>query len=428
MCFWLSGCSAITNPLANGVPVRILPDELLAKSKQDLQPIPLSLLRQRPPTAYRLAAGDILGVYIEGVLGQAESPPPVNIPQGTDLPPSFGFPIPVRQDGRVPVPLVEPVLVDGLTIQEAEQAIAKAYGTKRILRPEDRRILVTLMRPRNIRVLVLREDSQQRSVAIRTQTMTGLPANQTILGGQQQGTGAVVELAAYENDVLHALTDTGGLPGLDAVDEVIVYRGYWDAAADPTGHALPAQPAAADVAAGQKTIRIPLRIRPNEPLPFSPQDTVLQAGDIVVVRALRAQFYYTGGLLPARANPIPRDYDLTAVEAVLTVSGPLLNGGISTDNLNGTVVQAGLGIDSPSQLTVVRKTPHHGQIAISVDLNRAVTDPRENILIQQGDILILQETPSEAIARYCSQVFNIQFVTKIIDSGSAQSTTNLKVP
>jgi hypothetical protein len=57
-----------------------------------------------------------------------------------------------------------------------------------------------------------------------------------------------------------------------------------------------------------------------------------------------------------------------------------------------------------------------------------VNDPHENILVQPGDVLILQETPSEAIARYLSQVFSIQFVTRIINSGSAQATTNLTVP
>jgi len=428
MLITFSGCAAITNPLANGVPVHILPDELLAKSKQDVKPIPLSLLRQQPPVAYRLAAGDILGVYIEGVLGQSDTPPPVNIPEGTDLPPSFGFPIPVRQDGRLPVPLVEPVPVEGLTVPEAEKAVANAYGEKRILRPEDRRVLVTLMRPRHTRVLVLREDSQERRLQIRNRAVRGLPPTESIVGGQFQGTGAVVELAAYENDVLHALAQTGGLPGLDAVDEVIIYRGYWDSAADPAGHnaAVPKQPVATN--AGQGTIRIPLRKRCCEPLPFNPSDAVLLAGDIVVVRGLQPQFYYTGGLLPAREIPIPRDYDLTVVEAMLKVDGALFNGAVSPDNLSGTLIQPGLGNGSPSLLAVLRKTPNRGQVTIRVDLNRAVLDPRENILVQPGDVLILQETPSEAVARYFSQVFSLQIVTRIINTGSAQGTTDLKVP
>jgi len=426
------GCAAITNPIANGVPVRILPDELLAESKKDFQPISLSLLRQPPPISYKLAAGDILGVYIEGVLGQADTPPPVNITEGSDMPPSFGFPMPVRQDGAVPVPLVEPVPVEGLTVLEAEKAIAKAYGDKKILRPEDRRILVTLMRPRHTRVLVLREDSKERSLKIGSSGMRGLPSTQSVIGGAHSGTGMVVELAAYENDVLHALAETGGLPGLDAINEVLVYRGYWDEKADPKGHAATLPTNSPSLIPGerqnQKNIRIPLRTRPGEKLPFTPQDIVLQAGDIVVVRFLEPKFYYTGGLLPAREVPIPRDTDLTVLEAVLRVSGSVLSGATSIDNLNGTIVQPGLGNPSPSLLTVLRKTPNNGQVTIRVDLNRALADPRENILVQAGDVLFLQEMPNEAIARYFSQVFSLQFVTKILDSGSAQSTTSLRVP
>jgi hypothetical protein len=61
-----SGCAALTNPIVNGVPVRILPDELLAESREGLEPIPLTTLRQQPPEKYLLAAGDTLGVYIDG--------------------------------------------------------------------------------------------------------------------------------------------------------------------------------------------------------------------------------------------------------------------------------------------------------------------------------------------------------------------------
>ena len=40
-----------------------------------------------------------------------------------------------------------------------------------------------------------------------------------------------------------------------------------------------------------------------------------------------------------------------------------------------------------------------------MDLNRAFRDPRERILIQPGDIIVLQETPGEAFARYFTQTF-----------------------
>ncbi|HEX5270350.1 MAG TPA: hypothetical protein VFW33_07685, partial [Gemmataceae bacterium] len=69
----LSGCAAVTNPLADGVPVRRLPPELLAPPR-DLHPVALNLLGQPKPDAYRLAPGDVLGIYVEGVLGDHNQP------------------------------------------------------------------------------------------------------------------------------------------------------------------------------------------------------------------------------------------------------------------------------------------------------------------------------------------------------------------
>src|SRR5437773_2271470 len=63
----LSGCAALTNPVVDGIPVRRLPPELLAESRDGEQTVPLDLLRQKSPDAYRLAAGDVVGVWIPGV-------------------------------------------------------------------------------------------------------------------------------------------------------------------------------------------------------------------------------------------------------------------------------------------------------------------------------------------------------------------------
>src|SRR5262245_3171238 len=91
----LTGCAALTNPVANGVPVHLLPPELLGESKDTLEPIPLTYLRQPPPETYRLAPEDVLGIWIEGVLGEKGQPPPVRYLENSKLPPAMGFPIPV---------------------------------------------------------------------------------------------------------------------------------------------------------------------------------------------------------------------------------------------------------------------------------------------------------------------------------------------
>ena len=71
LCGVLSGCAALTNPVANGVPVRRLPPELLGEPKEGTRPLPLTLLRQKPPAAYRLGPEDDAdsGVALLLVLG-----------------------------------------------------------------------------------------------------------------------------------------------------------------------------------------------------------------------------------------------------------------------------------------------------------------------------------------------------------------------
>ncbi|MCA9189872.1 MAG: hypothetical protein KDA99_29815, partial [Planctomycetales bacterium] len=109
----MGGCASVTNPVANGVPARLVPDELLAPSKNELKTIPLNWLAQPDADVYKLASGDILGVYIEGILGEPDQPPPINFPDVADMPPSVGYPFPIGKDGTVPLPLVDPIKVEG---------------------------------------------------------------------------------------------------------------------------------------------------------------------------------------------------------------------------------------------------------------------------------------------------------------------------
>ena len=421
--------------LLNGVPVHMLPDELLAESREGFRQIPLTLLRQKPPEHYLLAAGDTLGIFIEGILGDAESPPPVNIPDSPELPPSIGYPFPVRQDGTISLPYVDPVKVAGMSVEEAEKAVANAYEQREILRPQDRRILVTLMRPRYIRVLIIRDDSQQRQVTLQSESLRGLGTSRTQIGGGSQGEGMVLELPAYQNDVLNAITRSGGLPGLESTQEIIIQRGYWDGSSDPMAggqcyqnFANGAEMSGTSGDGRRGIVRIPMRTRAGEQVNIRPEDIILENGDIVMVKARQPEFYYTGGLLPANEVPLANDYDLSVVEAVLKGQGPLLNGGINSSNLSGAITGSGVGNPSPSLLSVIRKTPNGGQVVIRVDLNEAVRDPRENIIVQASDILILQEAPQEAITRYFSQTFQANFFARWLDRQDAQGSLSIVAP
>jgi len=435
----VQGCAAISSPVANGVPVRRIPPELLGESRANLQTIPLSLLRQQQPPAHIVGAGDVLGIWIEGILGVRGQSPPVSIAEHGGQPPALGFPIPVRANGTISLPLVEPIKVDGLPLEQVEQEIRKAYVvTKKIILPGRESILVTLQRPRQAHILVIRQDSASggeggaggasgRSVGFLLNFGAGTR-------GVRRGTGFAIDLPVYENDILNALARSGGFPGSDAVNEIVVERGTFQddrglqdlmrqmETCPPGGDpmALPAAPA--------RRVHIPLRYRPSELPTIRPEDVVLQTGDIVFIEAREADVFYTGGLLPSGEYVLPRDSDLDVVQAVLRIGGTVNSGGLNTANVNGTVISPGIGSPSPTLLSVIRKTPDGGQVTIRVDLDRALRDRRERILVQPQDLILLQERPEEAFARYITQVFNINLIYKFLHSSNAQGTSNVTVP
>src|SRR5262245_31802748 len=107
----LTGCASITNPVEDGIPVRRIPPDPLGRPREEEKTIPLTLLGQKQPEEYRFEPGDVLGVWIEGVLGERGQPPPVRPADSPNLPPALGFPIPVRDDGTLPLPYIPPLNV-----------------------------------------------------------------------------------------------------------------------------------------------------------------------------------------------------------------------------------------------------------------------------------------------------------------------------
>ena len=207
----------------------------------------------------------------------------------------------------------------GKSIAEADKAIREAYFRGQILRPGRQRIIVSLMQPRTTRVMVFRQE------------IGGL----TIRAGRirrrehQTGKRQYVNLRAYENDVLTALAETGGLASLEDYSEVVVFKhGPTTPLVEASLQVLPpGKKPNALFSLSPQTIVIPTRLLPGQPLPFRPQDVLLEDGDVVFLEARDTQLFYTGGLLPATEQVLPRDYDLDVVTAVMKVQGSLVNGG-----------------------------------------------------------------------------------------------------
>ncbi len=216
----LSGCAAF-RPI-DGVPARYVPDEVKAPVRSGKKTIDLSLLSQTQPSVYHLDTGDVLAISIEGVMPRREGElPPVNMSfnANDEALPALGYPVPVRADGTVSLPMLhDAISVRGMTIKQAEDAVRRAYTVeKKILQSGNERVWVILHRPRQYRVLVIRQEGVEAAAG------SGLPGAVN-LGALKRGTGRAVTLTAYKNDVLHALAETGGLPGLDAENTIYVIR------------------------------------------------------------------------------------------------------------------------------------------------------------------------------------------------------------
>lgn len=408
LALWFSsGCTAMTNPVADGIPVRLLPMELQGPSKAHLQTIPLTMLRQPTPDAYRLSSGDVLGVFVDGYLGERSQQmpthvaPPVESRDQHRLAPSAGFPVPVQDDGTIALPSVPKLSVQGMTVGQARDAVRNLYLEKELIRANNERIVVTLLHARQTQVLVLRQEATGFQIL---QDSGAVPSS-------KRNNGYLVDLPAYENDVLHALTKTGGLPDFDVYNEIIIHRdglGNGQIPMDVANKLAKSPPARNASVSGARTaeiIRIPLRLPVGAPMPFGEKDIVLQTGDIVFLEARDEQVFFTAGLLPPGKHMLPRDQDLDVIEAIAQVRGPLYNGAFGGSNLAGNLIAPGLGSPSPNWLIVVRRLPNRGQVHIAVDLRSAMRHPQERLRIQPGDVLILQERPAEALARYLSQTF-----------------------
>ncbi|MBN8604472.1 MAG: polysaccharide biosynthesis/export family protein [Planctomycetes bacterium] len=409
------GCSSLTTPIS-GVPARRLPPQFFATPKNNLVPIDISRLTQEPPREYILGNGDILGVYIEGILpttkpDQAPELPPVHFPEkDSTLPPSLGFPVPIVEDGTISLPLIKPLPIAGMTLQQVRELIRRSYFESKILTDTQARVftpIVSLIQKRSYNIVVVRQDGGGMSMSSQ---MFGGRGGFT-RGSDQSAMGRAVKLQAYENDVLHALMETGGLPGVNAKNEVKILRAsrsdklkrdefirqFYATFYDQNNcnpcvcpPPLPDDPS---------IVKIPLRLPPGVVPSFRPEEIILNEGDVVYIESRETEVFYTGGMLPGGEWPLPRDYDLDVLGAMaLAGRGVASNMGMGGGGMGNVAMNIG-GVP-PGRLYILRKTPCNGQIAIEVDLARAINNPRERPLVQPGDTLILQYKPEEEVLNF----------------------------
>ncbi|HEX4142759.1 MAG TPA: polysaccharide biosynthesis/export family protein [Pirellulales bacterium] len=402
-CLACSGCATM---MKGAIPASQLPPELMAPAHCPRTPIDFTLLRQPPPPSYLVGPRDILGIYIQDVLGRNDEPPPVfallHTPNSSDPPLAVGNPVTVADDGTIILPRIPPMRVAGMTIPQIDAAIRRAYTLDtRILQPGQEVVTVTLIRKRLHRIMVIREDSSAVPPILK-------PRDGTLIA--RRGTTTAIELPSFENDVLHALSQTGGLPGEDARNEIWVLRGAANGGL-PVLEQLQngMDPATLPTSGASAIVRIPLSVVPGAALPFGPSDVVLSDGDVLFVQSRMGDCFYTGGLLPGGQFMLPRDYDLDIINAI-SLAGGAPHGPAGFPLIAQLRSGSGPGnVVSPTRCLVIRKTPTGGQIKIYIDLRKALNDPREQVLVQSGDTIYLFWKPWEILANIGLNLVNVQY-------------------
>jgi hypothetical protein len=410
-----AGCMTFTS---YAIPADRVPEALRGPSKGERVPLNLALLGQDQPRDYVIAPGDILGVYVKGLIPPTVDapipfvPPQASLnnvyypPSGQNYTPAVGLPLEVNTAGELELPELGAVRLEGLTISQATELIARQTVKRKISQPGKEYAYLTLIRKRVVRILVIRDD-------IRSDGAIFLNKSSPLYA--KHGVGQVIDLPAYENDVLHAITNGGGLPGFDAYNEIWVLRRdkiessnmtqLWDPTQFPDG--IPTN-MIEESCVGIAT-KLPLWLPPCQSPEFNKEDVILNEGDVVFVRARTTEVFYTGGLLAGGPVPMPRDHDIDIIEAISLANMGV--GGVGGQS-GVTIVKSGAGpgnILPPSRALIIRKLPNNQQIAIRVDLNQAQRDRKHRIIVQPQDFISLHYTPGQIVGNSILNVFNVNY-------------------
>ena len=399
----VGGCA----PLHRGA---CLPQELsshqLAQRRNTNVTIDFRYLEGPQPPEHIIGPADVLGVYIADVLGQRDQLPHVTYPSfrldRDPVRPFVGHPIPVETDGTIHLPFIHPLHVDGMTMLQAKEVIRRAYSTDRqIIEPGRENIQVSLITSRAYRIHVFRQDTRYNVPGLQN-------SGQFEISRRWSGTTLLV--SPKDATVMSALDRTGGLPGIDARNEIWVMKGVREDMLKEIGNSIspiewklegyfPLMLPKHD----SKIIRIPLSHPVGDPLPFELEDCQLGDGDVVFLPQRKGDHYLTGGLLPAGRIPLDRDRDLDILEAIAKAQGNALE---TLGQSSSRFTTGPGGVCPPTEAIVIRRLHEQEQFKIKVDLRKALEDSSERLLIAPGDLIIVQYRPHELMTNILLNFFD----------------------
>lgn len=327
----LAGCSHVDYQAHR------LPLDMQATVGARQTPLDLSQLARRAYQSDRIYHGDTLELTIASGLEQQPPRP---------------MPVRVDEDGTVKLPLVGSVPLAGLTLTEAEQVIRQTSVTRQIYR--EPHVSLALQQRQTVAVRVVG--------AVQKPGVYEVPAIGGDLLAALVAAGGLAEEAGQMVDIRHPSPASPGASGAGNVTSAFV---------EPASDGQAVQPASYS-AGSPRYVRVNL----HQLGPRSDADLHVEDGSVVMVHTRPTQRVHVMGLVrKPDAYEIPEDGRLRVLDAIALAGGTTLS--------------------MANKVHVIRQLPQREKpVVIGLSLSQAKYDGRSNLLLQAGDVVSVEETPT----------------------------------
>jgi len=311
-----------------------LPQELRASMLVDTQALDLSSIANATATSQRIHAGDTLNLSI--VTGAEEQKPE-------------SWPLRVADDGTIEVPLVGSIRLAGLDLQTAQSSIRQASVERGIFRKPSVSITVESRQTNRVTVIGAVEEPGEYD----------LPVGNSNLLAALAAAGSVTE----ESDRFVEIRQPS--PLLTRPSNRLDFA--------PQPSALQQVSFQASNPATPQVTRVDLLTATQSP---DPNGYVLRDGAVVMVRKRPKRYIHVLGLVRR-----PDQFDLPTNQNVRVLDAIALAGGRT--------------LSIADRILVVRQVANNPEPAlIEVSIRKAKEDSNANLLLADGDVISVEETPS----------------------------------
>jgi hypothetical protein len=164
-----------------------------------------------------------------------------------------------------------------------------------------------------------------------------------------------------------------------------------------------------------RTERISSILAPSHRDQSTRTDVILRDRAVAFLVMADENIFYTAGLLGGGQYSLPEGKQLDVIQAIALVREYDVKLPSARGTLAGLVDDfLGLCIPDPSRATILRRTADGGVIRIQVDLDLALRDKNQRLVIHPGDTIVLQQPPTDLGAFYLSQILKIEMIIRAL--------------